>query len=162
MDGELLAISGARVCQRFPLGAAETRIGRSPDSAIFLDEPGVALEHCVIKPSADRYRILDRRTGAGTFVNGKRVSDHMLEPGDQVSIGETVLLYREESSVQPGASAPQTLLRTCALQFLFRALASSGSPAVRGLVEAQLLRLIGDLAPVIGGAVLLGRDSAEL
>ena len=33
---------------------------------------------------------------------------------------------------------------------------------MRGVVESQLLRLIGDLAPITGGAVLLGRDAAEL
>jgi two-component system, NtrC family, response regulator HydG len=162
MEGELLAISGPRLCERFPLGAGETRIGRSPQSAIQLEDAGIAWDHCVVQPTADRYRILDRRTGTGTFVNGKRISEHTLEPGDQVSVGETVLLYREEPSAQAGMPAPQTLLRTCALQFLFRALASSENPAVRGVVELQLLRLIGDLAPVTGGAVLLGQDAVEL
>jgi two-component system response regulator HydG len=167
MEGELLAISGARVCERFPLGAGETSIGRSPDSAILLDDPEVAPDHCVVQPCPKGYRLLDRRSSAGTFVNGKRVSQHKLEPGDQISIGETVLLYREEHGVPSGAlysgmTAPQTLLRTCALQFLFRALAGSESPAVRGLVEAQLLRLIADLVPALGGAVLLGQDAAEL
>jgi two-component system response regulator HydG len=162
MEGELLVISGPRLCERFPLGVGETHIGHSPHSTIQLDEPGIAWDHCVVQPSADRYRILDRRTGAGTFVNGKRISEHTLEPGDQVSIGETVLLYREEPAAQAGVPAPQTLLRTCALQFLFRALASSENPAVRGVVESQLLRLIGDLVPVIGGAVLLGNDIADL
>jgi two-component system response regulator HydG len=162
MEGELLVISGARVCERFPLGAGETRIGRSPKSAILLDDPGVALDHCVVQPAAGRYRIVDRHSSTGTFVNGKRISNYTLEPGDQVSVGETVLLYREESAAQPDTPTPQILLRTCALQFLFRALASSESPAVRGTVETQLVRLIGDLTPVLGGAVLLGQDAAEL
>ena len=161
MEGELLAISGARVCERFVLGAGETRIGRSPDSAIFLDESGIAWDHCVVQPSAAGYRILDRRSGTGTFVNGKRISEYTLAPGDQVSLGETVLLYREEHATQPGTAA-QTLLRTCALQFLFRALARAENPSIRGVVETQLFRLIGDLTPAIGGAVLLGQDVAEL
>jgi two-component system, NtrC family, response regulator HydG len=164
MEGELLAIRGPRLCERFPLGAGDTSIGRSPQSTIQLDDPEVAWDHCVVQPSSDRYRILDRRTGTGTgtFVNGKRILEHTLQLGDQVSVGETVLLYREEPAVQAGMPAPQTLLRTCALQFLFRALASSENPAVSGVVESQLLRLIGDLVPVIGGAVLLGHDVVEL
>src|SRR5271169_2489014 len=121
MEGELLVISGPRVCERFPLAEGATTIGRSPQSSILLDEPGVDWDHCVVQPSAERYRILDGRSSLGTFVNGKRISQHTLEPGDQVSIGETVLLYREEPAVQPGTSTPHALLRACALQFLFRA-----------------------------------------
>jgi two-component system, NtrC family, response regulator HydG len=159
VDGELLAISGPRVCERFSLGAGEVRIGRSPNSPICLDEPGVAWEHCVVQLSRERYRIVDRRSGTGTFVNGRRISEHVLVPGDQVSIGESVLLYREEAAGAGGPLAPQTLLRTCALQFLFRALATAESPVVRGVVETQLLRLIGDLVPIEGGSVLLGQDA---
>ena len=162
MEGELLAISGPRLCKRYLLGEGETHIGRSPASAIQLDDAGIALEHCVVQRFADGYRVLDRSPGTGTFVNGKRIGEHKLAPGDQVSVGETVLLYREEPTVQVSMPAPQALLRTCALQFLFRALASSESPAVRNVVEAQLVRLIGDLAPVIGGAVLLGHDVDEV
>ena len=166
MEGELLVISGSRVCERFPLGAGETHIGRSSQSTILLDEPGVAPDHCIVRAVANRYRLADRHTAMGTFVNGQRISEHMLEQGDQVSIGETVLLYREEaegqSKTSSGMSAPQTLLQTCALQFLFRALANSESPTVRALVESQMLRLIGDLIPITGGAVLLGSDPVEL
>lgn len=162
MEGELLAITGPRLCERFPLGGVETSIGRSLQSHIRLDEPGIAWHHCVVQPLGNRYRIVDRQSGIGTFVNGKRIAEHMLEQGDQVSIGETVLLYREEPAAQVNTSTRQTLLRTCALQFLFRALASSNSSSVRVVVEAQLLRLIADLAPAVGGAILLGDNPAEL
>ena len=163
MEGELLAITGPRLCQRFHLGGVETNIGRSLESHIQLDESGIAWHHCVVQPVGDRYRIVDRQSGIGTFVNGKRISEHLLEPGDQVSIGETVLLYREEpAAAEADTSTRQTLLRTCALQFLFRALASANSSSVRVLVENQILRLIADLAPSTGGAILLGHNPAEL
>ncbi len=161
MEGELLAITGPRLCERFPLGAEDTSIGRSPTSTIYLDEPGIAWHHCVVQPVGNRYRILDQRSGAGTFLNGKRIVEHQLEPGDQVSIGETVLLYREEPAGQASVTARQTLLRTCAMQFLFRALARSENAAVRAVVEEQLMRLIADMAPIIEGSVFLGNE-AEL
>jgi two-component system response regulator HydG len=161
MEGELLAITGPRLCERFPLGAEDTSIGRSPTSTIHLDEPGIAWRHCVVQPVGNRYRILDQRSGTGTFLNGKRIVEHELEPGDQVSIGETVLLYREEPAGQASVTARQTLLRTCAMQFLFRALARSENAGVRAVVEEQLMRLIADMAPIIQGAVYLGNE-AEL
>ncbi len=161
MEPEILVVSGPRLSERFALGGGEMRIGRAPGSTIQLDESGVAWEHCVIRASEGRCRLMDQRTGAGTFVNGMRVTEHWLEPGDQISIGATVLLYRD--GAEPEGAAPQhALLRACSLLFLFRALAASENEALRGTLEGQLLRLIGDLTPCRGGAVLLGRDAAEL
>src|SRR5580693_4470565 len=65
------------------------------------------------------------------------------------------------SPALPSVTARQTLLRTCAMQFLFRALARSENAAVRAVVEEQLMRLIADMAPIIEGSVLLGNE-AEL
>ena len=161
MEPELLVMSGQRLSERLALGGGEVRIGRAPGSTLRLDESGVAWEHCLIRPADGRYRLVDQRTGAGTFVNGMRVVEHWLEPGDQISIGATVLLYREETG--PEATAPQhTLLQACSLLFLFRALAASENEALRETLEGQLLQLIGDLTACCGGAVLLGRDAAEL
>jgi transcriptional regulator with GAF, ATPase, and Fis domain len=91
-----------------------------------------------------------------------RVTDHCLEPGDQVSIGDTVLTYREGAAEISDNSQHHTLLRACALLFLFRAFALSQSGTQRAALEKQILRLVGDLVPCAGGAILLGRDAAEL
>ena len=161
MEPELLVLSGPRLSERFSLGAEEARIGRAPGSTIRLDEAGVAWEHCVIRCSAGRWRVTDRRSGTGTYVNGLRVSEHWLEPGDQIAIGGTLLLYREEAAAP--VDAPQhTLLRACSLLFLFRAIATSENADLRGALEAQLVELMGDLVPCRGGAVLMGRDAAEI
>ena len=101
------------------------------------------------------------RSGTGTYVNGMRAREHWLEPGDQVVVGSTVFVYREEAAV--AAVSPQhVLLRACSLLFLFRALASSSTAALRDVLEGQLLQLIGEVAPLCEGAVVLGRDAAEL
>ena len=162
MEAEFLVVHGPRVGECFSLGPGEVHIGRDPRSTIHLDEPGIAWEHCLVSRAGDGYRVLDRRSGTGTFVNGMRSSDHRLEPGDQVAVGSTVLVYREASTVSHAGSAQNTLLRACSLLFLFRALASAESPSLRDVLEAQLLRLIGDLIPSTGGAVRLVSDAAEL
>ncbi len=162
MDGELLVVSGLRVGERFSLGPGEVRIGRDPHATIQLDEPGVAWEHCVIRRAGERFRVADRRSGTGTYVNGMRAAEHTLEAGDQLSVGSTVLVYREATAAPQAVSPQQTLLRSCSLLFLFRALASTETDGLRQVLEKQLFQLIGDVAPVSGGAVLLGRDAAEL
>jgi transcriptional regulator with GAF, ATPase, and Fis domain len=161
MQGELIVVNGARVGERFSLGG-EVRIGRDPKATIRLDEPGVAWEHCIVSRAGERYRILDRRSGTGTYVNGMRATEHALEPGDQVAVGNTVFVYREPESGPPSSAPQHTLLRACSLLFLFRALASAENAQLRDVLEGQLIRLISDLAPATGGSVLLARDGADL
>ncbi len=59
-------------------------------------------------------------------------------------------------------SPEDTLLRACALLFQFRALARSQEEAQRILWEEQIIRLIGDLVPCSGGAVVLGAGNEDV
>ncbi len=161
MSAELIVLSGSLLGACFPLGESEVRIGRAPGAEIRISEPEVAWEHCVVRPREGRYHLFDRRSGTGTYVNGMRITEHCFEAGDQVNVGETVLVYREDVPAQPD-SPQHVLLRACALQFLFRALAMSHSAEHRSALESPLLRLIADMVPSSSGAVLLGRDEEEL
>src|ERR1019366_8191216 len=123
MQAEFIVVSGPLLGERFPLGPGETRIGRAPTADIRLTEAGTAWEHCIVRERDGRYHIVDRRTGAGTFINGMRIDEHRLEPDDQVGICDTVLVYREDAPVLPPDSPQHALLRACSLLFLFRAIA---------------------------------------
>jgi len=65
-----------------------------------------------------------------------------------------------QSLPSPG-NPDNTLLQACALLFLFRALARSSEEAQRIIWEQQIVRLIGDLVPCTGGAVVLGPEAGE-
>jgi Nif-specific regulatory protein len=162
MQAELIVVSGPLLGERFPLAPGETRIGRAPTADIRLTETNAAWEHCVVRAREGRYHITDQRTGVGTFVNGMRIGEHRLEPGDQVDICETVLVYREDPPELPPDSPQHALLRACSLLFLFRAIAMTQSGGHRATLESQLIRLICDIVPSSGGAVLLGRDADDL
>ncbi len=63
---------------------------------------------------------------------------------------------------QPFAQTPEhTLLRACALLFLFRARARARDEAQRIVWEEQIIRLLGDLVPCCGGSVTLGVSNFE-
>ena len=104
---------------------------------------------------------MDCHTGGGTYVNGMRVRDQQLEPGDQIHIGETIFAYREAGGAPDLDSPHHTLLRACSLLFLFRALATTKNEPQRAILEEQIVALIGDLVPSTGGAVVLGGRSAQ-
>jgi Nif-specific regulatory protein len=162
MEAEFIAVSGPLLGERFALGREELCIGRGPSCDIRLTEHDAAWHHCVVVPQGDRYRILDRHTGSGTYVNGMRINDQWLEPGDQISICETVLVYREDPAQAVVDSPQQTLVRACSLIFLFRALAQTQNAVHRAALEEQIRRLLADLIPCTGATVILGRDLDEL
>ncbi|NPA27211.1 MAG: ATP-binding cassette domain-containing protein, partial [Chloroflexi bacterium] len=62
-------------------------IGRAADNDVVLDSPIVSRYHAVVERIGRRYRIRDRNTPNGTYVNGRRVRVAWLQPGDQVRIG---------------------------------------------------------------------------
>jgi pSer/pThr/pTyr-binding forkhead associated (FHA) protein len=47
--------------------------------------------------SGNRYIIKDEGSGTGVFVNGRKVDSCVLQPGDIVTIGQTVLKYHDRS-----------------------------------------------------------------
>ncbi|HLH19579.1 MAG TPA: sigma-54 dependent transcriptional regulator [Bryobacteraceae bacterium] len=59
-------------------------------------------------------------------------------------------------------AAAHPLLDACALLFLFRALARAQDEDQRIVFENQIIRLIADLVPCSGGAVILGESDAEI
>jgi two-component system response regulator HydG len=159
MSAELIVVAGPLLGERFALGPADLKIGRAPAAQVRVTDVGAAWEHCVIRPQDGGYRIVDCRTGGGTYVNGLRVREQQLEPGDQIHIGETILAYREAGAA-PNLDSPQhTLLRACSLLFLFRAMATAKNEPQRAILEEQIVALIGDLVPSTGGAVILGSES---
>ena len=160
MSAELIVVAGPLLGERFELGPAEVKLGRAPTARIRLSETGAAWEHCIIHADKEGYRIVDCHTGSGTYVNGMRIREHPLDPGDQINIGDTVFAFREAGIPTDRESPQHTLLRACSLLFLFRALAMSRNERQRAMLEEQIVALIGDLVPLRGGAVVLGTAAA--
>jgi len=63
---------------------------------------------------------------------------------------------------EPSTPPETTLLQACALLFLFRALARTRDEGQRIIWEEQIVRLIGDLVPSTGAAVVLGTADEEI
>src|SRR5579864_8454779 len=63
------------------------RIGRGTNAELRLDDIAVALEHAVIEPAERGYRLLDRGSATGTYLNGKPVREALLSGNDLIDIG---------------------------------------------------------------------------
>jgi len=68
-------------------------IGRAPDCDLRLPHPTVSSHHAVIQQTPRGYMITDLRSTNHTYVNGKEVSQCMLQPGDEIRVGNVRLKF---------------------------------------------------------------------
>ncbi len=77
--------------QRFRLESS-TLVGRSPEAAILIDDPGVSRKHArFVKGQAGEVILEDLDSKNGTFVNGARIERCQLAIGDRVRFGPNVI-----------------------------------------------------------------------
>src|SRR5262245_20308516 len=105
MNPRLIAISGSRKGTVFALSEPEIAVGRDATNAICLNELSVSRRHSLIKVDsavanppeteveASQFTILDLDSHNGTFVNGVPIKEQILTDGDQIAIGDAVLLF---------------------------------------------------------------------
>lgn len=78
---------------RFRLQPERTRIGRDPENDVVLNEADVSLEHARILRSGGEWRVVDPGSTNGTFINGERVHQGVLQYGDHVSFGPASFVF---------------------------------------------------------------------
>jgi pSer/pThr/pTyr-binding forkhead associated (FHA) protein len=60
---------------------------------VVLADPNVSRNHAEVRPSGDGFEVVDQGSTNGTKVNGVRVAEHQLRPGDEIRLGNTVLRF---------------------------------------------------------------------
>ncbi len=70
-------------------------LGRGPDADFVIEDPYASGSHLRVRPAESSLLLTDLDSPGGTFVNGKRASGPtMLDPGDIIQVGKTVLEVR--------------------------------------------------------------------
>jgi transcriptional regulator with GAF, ATPase, and Fis domain len=94
----LIAIGGKLKSSSFELNGEEIYVGRDASNQICLHDPSVSRKHCLIKrdPTGKKFNIVDLNSFNGTFVNGVPVQEMPLADGDQVTVGDVLLLFLPE------------------------------------------------------------------
>lgn len=91
-----LLVTGGPASHSFlPLDQPVTTIGRSSDNRLVLGDDMVSREHARIVSSADVHTIYDLGSANGTSVNGRQVTQQVLQIGDRITFGSTTLLVRQ-------------------------------------------------------------------
>lgn len=88
----LVAVSGPHLNQRFQFGPGTVRIGRELGCGIMLAQDSiVSRNHAELSWSGTGWVIRDLQSRNGLWVNGVRVTDHSLNVGDQIGVGQSWL-----------------------------------------------------------------------
>ena len=78
---------------RFLIAEDKCSIGRSPESAIFLDDVTVSRAHAEITRSGKGFQLLDLGSLNGTYVNNGSVKTVELKTGDEIQVGKFHLIF---------------------------------------------------------------------
>jgi pSer/pThr/pTyr-binding forkhead associated (FHA) protein len=95
LEGPALIVraGGGRAGESFRPAGARTRIGRSPDCDIFLDDVTVSRNHAVLVEENGEFSVEDQGSLNGTFVNRKRIDRVPLREGDELQVGKYRLTF---------------------------------------------------------------------
>ncbi len=83
---------------RFLIAEENCSIGRSSESAIFLDDVTVSRAHAQITKKSNGFEILDLGSLNGTYVNNGSVQSAQLKTGDEIQIGKFHLIFIQAKS----------------------------------------------------------------
>ncbi len=93
-ENAFLIVEGTRI---FPLERSVVNIGRRLDNHLVIDDPRVSRSHAQLRAIRGRFVIFDLDSTGGTFVNGQRISQTILYPGDVISLAGVPLIYGQDN-----------------------------------------------------------------
>ncbi|RME86470.1 MAG: FHA domain-containing protein [Zetaproteobacteria bacterium] len=89
------------VIGEYPLEHEETTIGRKPGNIIQIDNLAVSGRHARIIRVGSKAILEDLNSTNGTYVNGERITKHVLKHGDKITVGKHTLIYVETPDEKP-------------------------------------------------------------
>ena len=107
----LRATRGGKTVE-FQLTNGGVTVGTAKECQIVVADPAGAPRHCQIVKSPKGFVVIDRSGNPGTFVNGKKIQDHLLKEGDILLEldGQKVVRQAQVQSVMGNKYAGDTLV----------------------------------------------------
>lgn len=148
--------------QHFPVRGAVAYIGRGGTCLIRVNDTEVSRQHAmVLRTEAGEYEIVDNSSSNGTHVNSRRVSRQLLQSGDRVQVGRTLMIYtggpESPSPKAPSGDKADSKLRSETVEFVSGAEARDISRITRSLLSEPSVR---STSGIIGGSQPPDNDSS--
>ena len=89
----------------------KTTVGRVEDNTFQIAEPSVSSHHCEIMLRGSDVVVKDLNSTNGTYINGEKVTETVLKPGQVLRLGQIEMRLETDSSGSP-AAAPSSASST--------------------------------------------------
>src|SRR5215510_4864200 len=107
---KLVLLSAGMTGRTHELKVDKTTIGRVEDNTFQIAEPSVSSHHCEILLRGSDVVVRDLNSTNGTFINGEKVSESVLKPGQILRLGQIEMRLETEATSAPAKKVDQTML----------------------------------------------------
>jgi hypothetical protein len=91
----LVALDGPLRGRAFELNGRVNTLGRAPENSLVLADSHLSRCHARVELVEHGFLLIDLESSNGTFVGGRRVARHPLEPGDRIQMGSSLLEFQQ-------------------------------------------------------------------
>src|SRR6266496_6756048 len=107
---KLVLLSAGMTGRTHDLKVDKTTIGRVEDNMFQIAEPSVSSHHCEIVLRGADVVVKDLNSTNGSFINGEKVTESVLKPGQILRLGQIEMRLETDStpSSTPPSSTPST------------------------------------------------------
>src|SRR5881227_3462087 len=102
---KLVVLSAGMTGRTHELKVDKTTIGRVEDNTFEIAEASISSHHCEILLRGADVVVKDLNSTNGTFINGEKVSETVLKPGQVLRLGQIEMRLDTEGASTPGIPA---------------------------------------------------------
>src|SRR6516164_4909720 len=95
---KLVLLSAGLTGQVHELKVDKTTVGRVDDNTFQIPEPSVSSHHCEILLRGSDVVVHDLNSTNGTFINGEKVTESVLKPGQVLRLGQIEMRLETDST----------------------------------------------------------------
>ncbi len=103
---KLVILSQGMTGRSHELKADKTTIGRVDDNTFPIAEASVSSHHCEVLLRGTDVVIHDLNSTNGTFINGEKITESVLKPGQTLRLGQIELRLETDGSAPAASPAP--------------------------------------------------------
>ena len=107
----MIVLAGPLCGEAFPIDGTDTVVGRDPAIGLSIPDRLMSRRHCAVQLEAGRFILRDLNSSNGTSVNGIPIRERVLEHGDRIRAGDSILMFldpEQERTAEPGPADDRT------------------------------------------------------